>query len=378
MLGTASSVAYYVVCIFSAFKFLRDQKADETVRSAKPAISILKPLKGIDPGMYECLRSHCLQEYSEYEIIFGVSEPTDPATDYVERLRSEFPKRSIRLVICDKNLGTNTKVGNLAQMLPHARYENLLVNDSDIRVESTYLQQVAPPLADPKVGLVTCLYRGVAANTLGSRLESLGLSTDFIPGALAAKFIERGVYFGLGSTLAFRRADLNAIGGFESLADYLADDYEIGSRIAALGLQIKLAESVVETFLPAYSLRGFFNHQLRWARTVRESRPAGYAGLLVTFGFLWASLAVLSARGAVWAWILFAVTACARLMMAFVVGKKVLRDAKIVRWWPLILVRDLIAVMVWIGSFAGNTIEWRGERFHLKNGKLARMGNRFG
>ena len=370
MLGTASSLAYYLVCIWSASKFPQEQQTDESVRSATPPISILKPLKGIDPGMYESLRSHCLQDYPEYEIIFGVSDPTDPAIEYVERLKQEFPHRSIQLIVCDKNLGTNTKVSNLAQMLSHARYERLLVNDSDIRIESDYLRQVVPPLSDPKVGLVTCLYRGIAANTLGSRLESLGLSTDFIPGVLAAKLIEGGVHFGLGSTLAFRRTDLNAIGGFESLVDYLADDYEIGSRIASLGLETKLAGSVVETFLPTYSLGEFFNHQLRWARTVRESRPAGYAGLLVTFGFLWASLAVLSAKGAMWAWILFAFTGCMRLMMALVVGGKVLRDRQVVRWLPLILLRDVIAVIIWIGSFAGNTIEWRGERFRLKDGKL--------
>jgi ceramide glucosyltransferase len=368
-LGTFSSLAYYLICIFSASKYLREQHAEKLSRNTLP-ISILKPLKGIDPGMYESLRSHCLQDYPEYEIVFGVKEASDPSVEFVDRLKHEFPDHSIRLIVCEKNLGTNTKVSNLAQMLPHSRYEILLVNDSDIRVESSYLAQVAPMLSDPKIGLATCLYRGIAADTIGSRLESLGVSTDFIPGVLAARLVEGGVHFGLGSTLAFRRHDLQAIGGFEPLADYLADDYEIGRRIASLGLQIKLAASVVETFLPSYSLGEFFNHQLRWARTVRESRPAGYVGLLVTFGFVWASLAVISARGASWAWILFVLTCFIRAAAAFVIGSTVLRDRQVSRWLPLIFVRDVIAVFVWIGSFAGNTILWRGERFRLKNGKL--------
>ena len=373
-LGTFSSLAYYFVCILSASKILRQRSMEKTSPANLP-ISILKPLKGVDPGMYGSFRSHCLQNYPDYEILFGVSDPLDPAVEYVERLRREFPERNIQTIVCPEILGTNVKVSNLAQMLPHARFENLVVNDSDIRVPPDYLERVAPMLSDPKVGLVTCLYRGIAANTLGSRLESLGVSTDFIPGVLAARFIEGGVHFGLGSTLALRRGDLKAIGGFESLADYLADDYEIGKRVSALGLEIKLSTSVVETFIPEYSLREFFNHQLRWARTVRESRPGGYVGLLATFGLMWAGLTVISAKGAPWSWMLLGLTCLARLAVALVTGRKVLRDRQVLRWLPLIFVRDVIAVLVWIVSFSGNTIIWRDESFRLRNGKLEKIGS---
>ena len=238
--------------------------------------------------MYESFRSHCLQDYPEYEIIFGVSDPADPAIELVERLKQEFPQRAIRLVICSRNLGTNTKVSNLAQMLTQAKYENILVNDSDIRVEPDYLRRVIAPLADNEIGLVTCLYRGIASPTLGSRLESIGISTDFAAGVLTARQLEGGIRFGLGSTLAFRRRDLEAIGGFEAFVDYLADDYEIGKRIAQRGLKVKLSEVVVETFLPAYTLRQFLDHQLRWGRAVRDSRRGGYLGLVLTFGLPWA------------------------------------------------------------------------------------------
>jgi len=372
VLGTASAGCYYLFCFWSARRFLLERKlADEGVRPTQilPPVSILKPLKGADPEMYQSLRSHCLQDYAEYEIIFGVSDANDPAVELVERLKSEFPKHAIRLVACSENLGANTKVSNLAQMLPEARYEYLIVNDSDIRVAPDYLRRITAPLADSKIGLVTCLYRGVASPTLGSRLESLGISTDFCAGVLAARQIE-GISFGLGSTLAFRRRDLAAIGGFESFVDYLSDDYELGNRISRLGLQVKLSEVVVETFLPHYSLRDFFRHQLRWARAVRDSRFGGYLGLGLTFGLPWGTLTLLFARGATWAWALFIAVVFTRLLVAVVVGKGVLRDKQVVPSLWLIPLRDLIAVFIWLVSFTGHTISWRGGSFKLEKGRL--------
>jgi ceramide glucosyltransferase len=378
LLGTLSSIGYYLICLWSAANFLQEQKAaDKSVhptRAISP-VSILKPLKGTDPGMYESLRSHCLQDYSEYEIIFGVSGPNDPAVEVVERLRSEFPKQGIKLVVCGKSLGTNTKVSNLAQMRVEARYEYLLVNDSDIRVNPDYLQRVVPPLSNPKVGLVTCLYRGIASPTLGSRVESLGISTDFCAGVLTARSLEGGIRFGLGSTLAFRASDLQAVGGFESLVDYLSDDYEIGKRISALGLEVKLSGDVVETFLPAYTFRAFFDHQLRWARCIRDSRRWGYLGLLLTFGVPWAVLALIAAKGAAWACLLLGLTAGVRLAMAVVVGRDVLQDHQVIRRLWLIPLRDFAALFVWIASFAGHTVIWRGDRFNLKDGRLSRVAS---
>ena len=223
-MGTIASIAYFTLCLWSAVGFLRGmRKSKSAAGSARPIqpVSILKPLRGADPEIYQSLRSHCVQDYPEYEIVFGVNVQNDAAVETVERLKTEFPRLAIQLVICEQNLGANIKVSNLAQMLPVARYENLIVNDSDIRVERDYLRRVLQPLSDPTVGMVTCLYRGVAAPTLGSRLESLGISTDFCAGVLAARQIEGGMRFGLGSTLAFRRRDLEAIGGFESIVDYL-------------------------------------------------------------------------------------------------------------------------------------------------------------
>ena len=379
--GIFSSSLYYLICLWSAASFIREREASKACpeptewrpTQALPPISILKPLKGADPEMYESLRSHCLQDYPEYEIIFGVSDPSDPAIDSVKELQREFPDRRIQLLVSSQILGANVKVSNLAQMVTEASYDYLIVNDSDIRVQPDYLRRVTAPLADPQVGMATCLYRGVSDSTLGSRLEALGISTDFCAGVLVALQLEGGIRFGLGSSLAFRRAELEKIGSFISFVDYLADDYELGKRIAGLGLKVELSHIVVETFLPFYSLRDFFAHQLRWARGIRDARPGGYLGLFFTFGLMWALLAVVVSGGVSWAWSAFAITLFLRLAVAFVVGRSVLHDPQVVRDAWLIPLRDLIAVGVWIASLGGHTVTWRGERFRLEKGKLARL-----
>jgi ceramide glucosyltransferase len=375
VIGTVSSCFYYLLCIWSAAAFFRGREACEGAlpTQASPPISILKPLKGTDPEIYESFRSHCLQDYPEYEIIFGVSDPNDPAIASVKKLQREFPDRRIQLVVSPKILGANRKVSNLAQMLAEARYDHLIVNDSDIRVESDYLRRVTAPLADPRVGTVTCLYRGVAGATLGSRLEALGISTDFCPSVLAARQLEGGIRFGLGSTLAFRRAELKKIGGFDSFVDYLADDYELGKRIAGLGLSVKLSDVVVETYLPPYCLREFFAHQLRWARGVRDARAGGYLGLIFTFGMMWSFLALAASRGSLWACGALAITLFLRFAIALLVGRGVLHDRQVLKYAWLIPLRDLIAVAIWLVSLGGHTVTWRGDRFRLNHGKLTRM-----
>jgi ceramide glucosyltransferase len=327
----------------------------------------------MDPGIHASLRSHCVQEYPEYEIIFGVSDAKDPAVASVEELRREFPQHPIQLVVCAEILGGNVKVSNLVQMLPHARYEHLLVNDSDIRVEPDYLRRVIPPLRENNVGLVTCLYRGVDGGTLGSRLETLGISTDFCGGALAAIQLEGGPHFGLGSTLAFRRADLKSIGGFEVFVDHLADDYQLAQRLLQMGLDVFLSDVVVETLLPPYSWRGFFDHQLRWVRNVRDLRGWGYLGAGVTFAVPWALLGVAVARGAGWAWGVLGVTLALRMLMAWVVGVRVMKDGQVPRLLWLIPLRDLVGLMVWVAGFFGSSVVWRGNRYRLNDGKLAKI-----
>jgi ceramide glucosyltransferase len=380
-IGTVGSLFFYLLSALGLASFLNDRrkklKQTPLPVSDLPPVSIFKPLKGIDPEIWESFCSHCEQDYpqSHIQLIFGVSDPRDPAIEVVRKLQAKYPNLPIELIVCDRVLGANIKVSNLVQMLPAARHEILLVNDSDIRVPADYLRRVIPPLNDRSVGLVTCLYRGVAAPTLGSRLEAVGIGTDFMPGVLSARFLEKGLRFGLGSTLAFRRRDLEAIGGFEPLLDYLADDYELGRRIALTltGKKVELSTATVATFLPAYSLRQFFQHQLRWSRTIRDARRWGYAGLLFTFGLPWALVTLLTARGAAWAWGLFALTFAARLATGVGTAVLVLRDEQVIRNIVLLPLRDLIAPLVWAASFTGNRIHWRGEVFDLKDGRLSRI-----
>jgi ceramide glucosyltransferase len=375
LLGCISSSAYYLICIWTARIFVRQRSRYKQAAAVNPLppVSILKPLKGIDPEIYEAFRSHCVQDYPEYEIIFGISDAADPAVARVGQLMQEFPQVAIRLVICPDILGTNVKVSNLEQMVQAARYEHLIVNDSDIRVERDYLQEVVAPFRDEKVGMVTCLYRGSPAPTLGSRLEALGISTDFSPGVLVAQQLEGGLHFGLGSTLAFRRSELAQIGGFKAMADFLADDYELGRRIAGLGFKVVLAPTIVETHLPPYDFRGFLAHQIRWARGVRDARLGGYIGLVTTFGLMWSLLLLIAAHAAPWSWAVLGAVSLLRVGVALAVGTSVLQDAKLIGQLWLLPVRDLIAAGIWIASFFGHAVIWRGEKFRLKNGRLIRF-----
>jgi ceramide glucosyltransferase len=299
----------------------------------------------------------------------------------VQQLQSEFPDRSIRLIECPARLGTNGKVSTLAQLVPQARCEYLLVNDSDITVSPRYLERVMAPFAQPErkanaratkaVGLVTALYRGRAHGTLGSRLESLGIATDFMPSVLVARLIEGGLRYGLGSTLAVSREALEKIGGFEALVDHLADDYELGERIFKAGYRVALSSEVVETSVPAYNWRGFCDHQLRWLRTVRDARPGGYAGLLFTQGFALAVLNLIASGISPLSLWLLALCFFLRIALAMTVGAEVLGDHQVLPSLLLLPLRDFVATGLWIAGFAGNTIVWRGERFTVKGGKLS-------
>jgi ceramide glucosyltransferase len=376
---TVAGMGYFLTAIFAVRAFLSARRAP--LASFAPGVTILKSLKGMDPGMLDAFRSHCRQNYSgEFELLFGVSTLDDPAVEAVHQLQSEFPDRAIRLIECPARLGTNGKVSTLAQLAPHARYEYLLVNDSDITVSSRYIERVMAHFAPPQplpyhqppkpVGLVTALYRGRAHETLASRLESLGIATDFMCGVLVARMIEGGLRYGLGSTLAVSRQALQRIGGFEVLVDHLADDYELGERIFKAGYGIALSSEVVETSVPAYDWRGFYDHQLRWLRTVRDARPGGYAGLLFTHGMTLALLNVVASGFSPFSLWLLALSFFLRLSLAMSVGAEVLGDHQVLQNLWLLPVRDVITASLWIAGFAGDTIVWRGERFQVHRGKL--------
>ena len=370
--------------LWSARDFHRACLRRSAAREFIPDVSVLKPVKGIDQRMYAGFVSHCKQQYpGRFEILFGVSSLDDPAVAEIERLKAEFPAIDIRLIECMRRLGTSGKVSNLVQMLDEACYEHVVINDSDILVSPRYLSRIMNCFEDDsqpagrRVGLVTAPYVGHTPKSAGlwSRLEALGISTDFIAGVLTARKLEGGIRFGLGSTLATTKAVLAEAGGLESLVEYLADDYEMGVRIANAGYRVELSDEVVETSVPSYTFRGFADHQLRWARSTRDSRKLGYVGLGITFCLPWAVFACIASGFALWSFTLLSLALLARVAVALSVGVGVLRDGQVLRDLWLLPLRDFCAFGFWVWSFAGDTVVWRGEQFHLQKGRLSRAND---
>jgi ceramide glucosyltransferase len=335
--------------LFAILACLLRRSPEPKAKSRNSGVSVLKPVHGLDAGFREAIASHTTLD-GEYELLCGVTSLDDPAVAVIR----EFPR--VRILEC-RTKAPNGKVGVLMDLAAAARYPILVVNDADIRVEPDYLERVTAPLSDPMVGLVTCLY-GVEGSTLAARFEGLGVTTDFAPSTLVARLA--GVdEFALGSTLAFRRADLERMGGFAAIADYLADDYQLGHRIHALGLKCVLSEVIVSTHLGG-SWADVWRHQIRWARTIRVSKFFGYLGLPVTYATLWAAVAAALGR-----WEIALALLAVRMIMAIEAGWFLMRSRDVLRLWYLIPVRDLFAAAVWCAGLFGDSVVWRGQRLKL-------------
>jgi ceramide glucosyltransferase len=352
----ASAAALYQLLAVIAVLCRRPQR--RTPHPHSFPVSILKPVYGKDAGFYEAIRTHALQQYPEFEILFGIRHADDPARGEVERLMGEFGALRIRLILCTTS-APNMKVGSLIDLAREARYPILIVNDSDISVPAGYIRDVTAPLSDPGVGLVTCLYRA-EAHDWPSRFEALAIATDFAPSTLVARLF--GVSeFGLGSTLAFRTGDLERIGGFQAIADYIADDYQLGHKLHAVGLRNIISEVVVSTRLASGSWLGAWRHQVRWARTIRLSGGrAGYAGLPITYASLWVAVAAVLG---LW-WIALPLLAV-RIFMAMVCGGLLLGSVDVWKYCYAIPLRDLCGVAVWAAGLFGHTVIWRDQRLTL-------------
>jgi len=380
---TVAGMAYMVLALLGARDFVATIRRARQAPEFAPPVSILKPLKGVDPRMYAGLASHCRQVYAApFELVFGVHLMDDPAVAEVQRLRAEFPDVAIKLVECTQRLGTSGKVSNLVQMLPHASYEHVVINDSDIFVSPAYLTGVMRCFRDEPgrkpVGMVTAPYLGRTGvggrgTTLWARLEALGISADFMPGVLTARKLEGGIRFGLGSTLAMTQTALTAAGGLNPLVEYLADDYEMGKRISDAGFRVELCGEVVETTVPGYGIGGFWDHQMRWARSTRDSRKSGYVGLGLTYCVPWGLLTVVASGGALWSFTLLTMAILARVSVALTVGVGLLRDDQVLRDLWLFPLRDIFGLLVWLWSFAGDTVVWRGETFRLRDGRITHV-----
>jgi ceramide glucosyltransferase len=361
-LPAAAAAAYWLLALVAAWRWKRRPIPGRPDRVPGP-VSILKPVHGRDPRFYEGILSHATQDYPEFEILFGVGDPHDAALEDIARLAAEFPERPIRVVVA-RPTTPNAKVGVLQELARAARYDILLVNDSDIVVEPGYLRAVCAPLSDASVGVVTCLYRA-EAESLPGRWEALGVATEFTPSVLVARLI--GVAeFVLGSTMVFRKADLERAGGFAALGDYLADDYQLGLHITELGRHVAFADAVVETSLGAETFAAAWRHQVRWSRTIRVSRPGGYYGYGVTHATVWAILAALAGY-----WPVAVAAVAARLAAGMVIGAGILRDHDVLRQFWAIPIRDLWGFGIWLSGAFGHTVDWRGERLRLaSDGRL--------
>ena len=346
-------IVYNLLALAGALRFRRRK----VIPPYTPPVSILKPVRGRDPRFYEAILSHASQQYPQFEILFGVADPQDPALADIRRLQSEFPHLPIR-IISAPNDAPNRKVGALEILAREALYDVLLVNDGDILVEPDYLPRVISLLEDQSVGLVTCLYRGRGAS-VPARAEALGIATEFAPSVLVARLLAGSTGFALGSTMAFRRRELEAIGGFAGIREYLADDYQLGARISALGKTIAMADTVVETNLATGTWLEVWKHQLRWSRTIRISRPGGYYGYLVTQATFWCAVAALSG----YPWV--ALAGITVRLFAAAAALRALRVRQSVQFVNVLL-RDLFGFAVWCGGLFGNEVEWRGERFRLQ------------
>jgi ceramide glucosyltransferase len=339
-----------------------------------PPVTILKPVRGMDAEVYDNFVSFCRLDYpaDRMQLVFGALDPEDPALALARQLQADFPQCDISIVSGGPTSlrGHNLKVCNLLSMLPAAKYDLLVLCDSDIRVQPDYLRRIVAPFREdqvPSVGLVTCPYQGCHPQSVAAVLEGLGMGADFIPSAMVSRAVE-GVAFAFGSTIVLPRRVLAQLGGFEALLDELADDFRLGNWAQRAGYTVVLSDIVLDNVLGRVRFGVMWARRLRWARTVRACRPIGYAGAVVTHGVALALLFVLAMGGNWIGWLALAWVVALRWSVALLIAVTCTQDTAVRRWWPLLPISDLFSFALYLGSYAGNRITWRGERFRLLPG----------
>lgn len=361
---------YYFIALFSGWRFFGRASAAPVGQSAfTPPVSILKPVRGLDPDAYENYASFCGQDYPEYEIVFCVGDHSDPVLPIIEKVRSDYPEQSIRVLFGSGREATNDKVAKLARLAKEAKYEILVINDSDVRAEPEYLRTIVSPLADPRVGAVTCFYVPTDENGFVQKLQTIGMYSDFYPGIVVAWQLD-GVKFALGPTIATSRARLAEFGGYEVIENRPADDLLVGRLIAEQGHEVKLLPYSVLTVADFQSLRDLFLKRLRWIVVMRHMRPWGHFGLIFTWGLAW-SLATVALAPA---------PAIAAAFLTTYFGLRVCMTLQVASWglkqrvpWlglALIPVWDAMAFVIWLASFTRSTIRWRDRDYYIRDGEL--------
>ncbi len=361
---------YYLIALFSSWQFFRHRAPRSAGNQTfTPPVSNLKPIRGLDPDAYENFASFCRQDYPDYELIFCVGEEDDPSVPILQKLVSDFPERRIRILVGSGGIGSNDKVVKLARLVGEAQHEVVVISDSDVRVRPDYLRTVVAPLADPKVGAVTCFYVPIEDKTFTDSLQTIGMFSDFYAGILVARQLD-GVKFALGPTIATTRTRLAGFGGYEAIANRPADDLLVGRLIAEQGYEVELLPYTISTVADYASVRDLFHKRLRWIVVMRHLRPWGHLGLLLTQGLPWSltAIAIRPSGGVAFAYLgayLFL-----RFAMTWMVGIWGLKHDALWKKLALIPVWDALAFGIWLTSFTRNSIRWRDAEYYIRDGRL--------
>jgi ceramide glucosyltransferase len=375
VVGLLSCTAFLVLLAAAVFRFRR-RALLSPFAGLWPSVSLLKPLHGLEPELEGNLESFFRQDYPRYEIIFGCREESDPALDVVQAVRRRYPHVAVKIVVCGEPVRPNAKVCSLEKMAEVAGSDYLVISDSDVRVTPRYLREVTRPLFQPEIGMVSCLYRGMPSGGMWSRLEALGMSVEMTAGVVVADMLE-GLKFALGPTMAIRRDVLEEIGGFHVLADYCADDFVLGQRVFEAGKQVVLSHYVVDHVAVHQYCVASLQHQVRWMKSTRFSRPKGHIGTGLTFAMPFGLLGLVAGivlGDPLLGLALLLYAALNRMMEAMLAGWGVVRDPLARRYCWLYPGRDLLGFFLWCASFFNTSIVWRGERYQLQvGGKMVRQ-----
>lgn len=370
LLPALSPLLYYGLAIFSAWDyFKRIKKPGSPTPEKLPAVSILKPVRGLDRELYENFASMCGLDYPEYEIVFAVGDPNDPVVGLIDRLRREFPGTPVRLVTKVPQLGSSPKTNSLCALVKEAKYDLLVINDSDVRVEKDYLLDVLSAFSDPKVGLVTTLFRGRTGEGFAERLDAIGIPSE----AAASMLLERKLFridFAYGWTMAITKQLLRELGGFEAMVNLHSDDFAVGNEVAKRGYRVELLRHPVWMVFPSETISDFLRHELRWSVQLKNLRPWGYLAMFMTFGLAWSLFVTMLAPSWKLAGAYVIAYLALRLTLAWVVAVWGLRDPVVKRNLWLVPLRDAVNLSLYLASFFSNITEWRGARYRVSGATM--------
>jgi ceramide glucosyltransferase len=359
---------YYLIVIYSSWRFFHDPLPPSPRIPFTPPVSNLKPVRGLDPDAYENFASFCRQDYPEFELLFCVS-PGDPAVPVLEKLARDFPERLIRIIFQEISSGTNDKVNKLDRLVREAKNETVVINDSDVRANPDYLRMVVAPLADPKVGAVTCFYLPIEEKGFVESLQNIGMLSDFYAGVLVAKQLD-GMKFALGTTIATRRKLIEGFGGYKAIENRPGDDLLVGRLIAEQGYEVRLPREAILTVPDFGSFRGLVLKRLRWFVVMRHMRPWGHLGLLLTQGLPWSLAAIAVHPTTAVALGYLGTYALLRCTITWIIGIRGLKHPGVCARMPLIAVWDAVAFAIWLVSFTKNSIRWRNKDYYIRDGVL--------